>query len=121
MNEVKRVLPHLFTNRSEQIETQNVHASTKLSYLSLPYKSGKITGSRRGENKAALLGVSWFRERVIMKFCSLRIAKYGFDYVYFNNMNKVTAVHKANIVKFFDGFSWNLVKRSPKVSRHHLH
>lgn len=40
-----------------------------------------------------------------MKFCSLRIAEYGFDYVYFNNMNKVTAVHKANIVKFFDGFS----------------
>lgn len=34
---------------------------------------------------------------------SLRIAEYAFDYAYLNNREKVTAVHKANIIKLSDG------------------
>ncbi|KAE9606597.1 putative isocitrate dehydrogenase (NAD(+)) [Lupinus albus] len=38
-----------------------------------------------------------------LKFCSERIAKYAFEYAYLNNRKKVTAVHKANIMKLADG------------------
>ncbi|PNX97575.1 isocitrate dehydrogenase [Trifolium pratense] len=41
--------------------------------------------------------------QVITKFCSERIAKYAFEYAYLNNRKKVTAVHKANIMKLADG------------------
>lgn len=40
---------------------------------------------------------------MITKFCSERIAKYAFEYAYLNNRKKVTAVHKANIMKLADG------------------
>ncbi|KAG1363349.1 putative isocitrate dehydrogenase [NAD] regulatory subunit 3, mitochondrial [Cocos nucifera] len=40
---------------------------------------------------------------VMSKFCSERIAKYAFEYAYLNNRKKVTAVHKANIMKLADG------------------
>ncbi|KAJ0014562.1 hypothetical protein Pint_19765 [Pistacia integerrima] len=45
----------------------------------------------------------WRLPRVITKFCSERIAKYAFEYAYLNNRKKVTAVHKANIMKLADG------------------
>ncbi|KAE8810608.1 isocitrate dehydrogenase [Hordeum vulgare] len=41
--------------------------------------------------------------KVITKFCSERIAKYAFEYAYLNYRKKVTAVHKANIMKLADG------------------
>ncbi|KAK9666681.1 hypothetical protein RND81_14G203200 [Saponaria officinalis] len=41
--------------------------------------------------------------KVITKFCSERIAKYAFEYAYLNNRKRVTAVHKANIMKLADG------------------
>ncbi|MQL71717.1 hypothetical protein Taro_004042 [Colocasia esculenta] len=41
--------------------------------------------------------------KVITKFCSERVAKYAFEYAYLNNRKKVTAVHKANIMKLADG------------------
>lgn len=40
---------------------------------------------------------------MITKFCSERIAEYAFEYAYLNNRKKVTAVHKANIMKLADG------------------
>ncbi len=36
-------------------------------------------------------------------FCSRRIVKYAFEYALKNGRKKVTAVHKANIMKFSDG------------------
>ncbi|KAI4314635.1 hypothetical protein L6164_027523 [Bauhinia variegata] len=41
--------------------------------------------------------------KIITKFCSERIAKYAFECAYLNNRKKVTAVHKANIMKLADG------------------
>ncbi|KAL3514942.1 hypothetical protein ACH5RR_021844 [Cinchona calisaya] len=41
--------------------------------------------------------------KVMTKFCSERIAKYAFEYAYLNNRKKVSAVHKANIMKLADG------------------
>ncbi|XP_047048726.1 isocitrate dehydrogenase [NAD] regulatory subunit 1, mitochondrial-like [Lolium rigidum] len=37
------------------------------------------------------------------KLCYERIAKYAFEYAYLDNRKKVTAVHKANIMKLADG------------------
>lgn len=39
----------------------------------------------------------------ISRFASERIARFAFDYALKNNRKKVTAVHKANIMKFTDG------------------
>lgn len=41
--------------------------------------------------------------KVMTKFCSECIAQYAFEYAYLNNRKKVTAVHKANIMKLADG------------------
>lgn len=41
--------------------------------------------------------------KLITKPASERIAKFGFDYAVANNRKKVTAVHKANIMKLSDG------------------
>ena len=41
--------------------------------------------------------------KIITEKCSLRIAKYAFEYAYMNGRKKVSAVHKANIMKQADG------------------
>mmetsp|Transcript_25266 Transcript_25266/g.43627 ORF Transcript_25266/g.43627 Transcript_25266/m.43627 type:complete len:384 (+) Transcript_25266:27-1178(+) len=41
--------------------------------------------------------------KVITRQNSLRIAEYAFEYAYLNNRKRVTAVHKANIMKLCDG------------------
>lgn len=41
--------------------------------------------------------------KIITREASLRIARYAFEFAYLNNRAKVTAVHKANIMKQADG------------------
>ena len=41
--------------------------------------------------------------KIITRFASERIARYAFDYAVANGRHKVTAVHKANIMKLSDG------------------
>jgi isocitrate dehydrogenase (NAD+) len=41
--------------------------------------------------------------KIITRFASQRIARYAFDYAVKNGRHKVTAVHKANIMKLSDG------------------
>lgn len=41
--------------------------------------------------------------KVITEKKSLRTARYAFEYAYLNDRKKVTAVHKANIMKLGDG------------------
>jgi isocitrate dehydrogenase (NAD+) len=41
--------------------------------------------------------------KIVTKVKSERIAKFAFDYATRNNRKKVTAVHKANIMKLGDG------------------
>jgi isocitrate/isopropylmalate dehydrogenase len=47
---------------------------------------------------------------------SQRIAKFAFDYAIRNNRKKVTAVHKANIMKLGDGL---FMKSCQEVSANH--
>ena len=46
---------------------------------------------------------SGFSIKVISETASRRIVKFAFEYAHSNNRKKVTAVHKANILKFSDG------------------
>jgi isocitrate dehydrogenase (NAD+) len=41
--------------------------------------------------------------KIMTRDATLRIARYAFEYAYLNNRRKVTAVHKANIMKKADG------------------
>lgn len=50
----------------------------------------------------------------ISKFASERIVKFAFEYALRNNRRKVTAVHKANIMKFTDGL---FLKTSREVAQ----
>lgn len=48
--------------------------------------------------------------KIVTKRKSQRIAKFAFDYATKNNRKKVTAVHKANIMKLGDGLFLNSCK-----------
>ena len=41
--------------------------------------------------------------KVISQECSRRVAEYAFGYAFLNHRRKVTAIHKANIMKLSDG------------------
>jgi isocitrate dehydrogenase (NAD+) len=56
----------------------------------------KATGDKVGEDSAVSL-------KVISESASRRIARFAFEYARANNRKKVTAAHKANIMKFSDG------------------
>ncbi len=57
--------------------------------------------------------------RLITKNASIRICKFAFEYAKTSNRNKVTAVHKANVLKKTDGLFketfYNTAKNYPKI------
>jgi isocitrate dehydrogenase (NAD+) len=57
--------------------------------------------------------------KIITEKASTRIAKYAFEYAVANNRKKVTAVHKANIMKLSDGLFlecfYNVAKDYPQI------
>ena len=57
--------------------------------------------------------------KIITEKASTRIAKYAFEYARDNNRKKVTAVHKANIMKLSDGLFlecfYNVAKDYPEI------
>jgi isocitrate dehydrogenase (NAD+) len=52
--------------------------------------------------------------KVITEAASLRIARFAFDYAMKNGRKKVTAVHKANIMKLSDGLFLECCRRAAK-------
>jgi isocitrate dehydrogenase (NAD+) len=52
--------------------------------------------------------------KIISEFCTRRIVKYAFDYAVINQRKKVTAVHKANIMKFSDGLFLSVAREIAK-------
>jgi isocitrate dehydrogenase (NAD+) len=52
--------------------------------------------------------------KVISEFCTRRIVKYAFEYALNNKRKKVTAVHKANIMKFSDGLFLSVAREVAK-------
>jgi isocitrate dehydrogenase (NAD+) len=53
--------------------------------------------------------------KIISEFCTRRIVKYAFDYAVANKRKKVTAIHKANIMKFSDGLFLSVAREIAKA------
>ncbi|KAF2544266.1 hypothetical protein F2Q68_00028827 [Brassica cretica] len=82
------------------VESLKVVLSLKISFV---IESFDFDVTRSLENSTRFVPGVVESVEVITKFCSERIAKYAFEYAYLNNRKKVTAVHKANIMKLADG------------------
>ncbi|HEY87414.1 MAG TPA: isocitrate/isopropylmalate dehydrogenase family protein [Dehalococcoidia bacterium] len=85
-----------------------VRENTEDLYSSIEFEVGAPDTARLielvGETKEKVLGEDTsFSLKVISRTASRRIVKFAFDYAQTNNRKKVTAVHKANIMKFSDG------------------
>jgi isocitrate dehydrogenase (NAD+) len=92
----------------ENVDIVVVRENTEDLYSGIEFERGKTetakliklvaeaTGDKVREDSAVSL-------KVISESASRRIVKFAFDYARANNRKKVTAVHKANIMKFSDG------------------
>lgn len=77
-------------------------------YMGIEFQEGTPDASRVIEAVNALSAKkirpdSGISIKPISKFASRRIVKFAFEYALKNNRKKVTAVHKANIMKYTDG------------------
>ena len=85
-----------------------VRENTEDLYAGIEFQAGTESAEKAKKFMEELSGKS-IREgsaigiKPISEFGSRRIAKFAFDYARANGRKKVTAVHKANIMKFTDG------------------
>ncbi len=85
-----------------------VRENTEDLYAGIEFQTGTESAEKAKKFMEELSGKS-IREgsaigvKPISEFGSRRIAKFAFDYARANGRKKVTAVHKANIMKFTDG------------------
>ncbi|MFA5199392.1 MAG: isocitrate/isopropylmalate dehydrogenase family protein [Candidatus Omnitrophota bacterium] len=63
------------------------------------------------DTKKAIREDSGITIKPISKFASERIVRFAFEYAVKNNRQKVTCVHKANIMKFTDGLFLNTARK----------
>ncbi|GAJ11685.1 unnamed protein product, partial [marine sediment metagenome] len=85
-----------------------VRENTEDLYSGIEFEKGKpetkklleLVSKTRGEAVRDDSGVSL---KVISEMCSRRIVRFAFEYARTHQRKKVTAVHKANIMKFSDG------------------
>jgi len=94
--------------RFSDVDIIVVRENTEDLYSGIEFEAGKAetaklrklvaeaTGNKVSEDSAVSL-------KVISESASRRIVKFAFEYARANNRKKVTAVHKANIMKFSDG------------------
>jgi len=96
--------PTSFTN----VDIAVVRENTEDLYSGIEFEEGKAETARLRELVAEATG-NKIREdsgislKVISETASRRIVKFAFEYARANKRKKVTAVHKANIMKFSDG------------------
>jgi len=99
----------------EKVDIVVVRENTEDLYSGIEFERGKAetaklrklvaeaTGDKVREDSAVSL-------KVISESASRRIVKFAFEYAKANNRKKVTAVHKANIMKFSDGLFLNIAR-----------
>ncbi len=59
--------------------------------------------------------------KLITREASEKICRYAFEYAKMNNRHKVTAIHKANIMKYTDGLFWKhleMLQEIIQISKH---
>ncbi len=95
-------------SRYTNVDIIVVRENTEDLYAGVEFERGAPETERFIEEAEKLLNAPLRRDSALtMKLISVtgseRIVRYAFDYAVANNRKKVTAVHKANIMKFTDG------------------
>ena len=95
-------------SRYEKIDLVIIRENTEDLYAGIEFKMGeKDTESIINEierlSKKAIRKDSGISIKPISETCSKRIVRFAFEYAMRNKRSKVTAVHKANIMKYTDG------------------
>jgi isocitrate dehydrogenase (NAD+) len=84
-----------------------VRENTEDLYAGIEYEKGTPDALRLlkfvAETRGKVRDDSGISLKIISEFGTRRIVKFAFEYARSNNRRKVTAVHKANIMKFSDG------------------
>ena len=95
-------------SRYENVDIVIVRENIEGLYSGIEFERGTPEAARlaeliletKGETLRENSGISI---KVISEMCSRRIVRFAFEYARANHRRKVTAVHKANIMKFSDG------------------
>jgi len=106
-------------SRYEDIDLVVVRENTEDLYAGIEFEVGKpetknvIAAIEKGSNKK-ILPDSGISIKPISKTGTERIVKFAFDYAVKHNRKKVTAITKANIMKFTDGLFFAVAKEVAK-------
>jgi isocitrate dehydrogenase (NAD+) len=106
-------------SRYQNIDLVVVRENTEDLYAGIEFEEGKketanVISVIEKESKKKIRPDSGISIKPISKFGSERIVKYAFDYAVKHNRKKVTAVTKANIMKFTDGLFLAVAKEVAK-------
>jgi isocitrate dehydrogenase (NAD+) len=107
-------VPSLYKN----IDIVVVRENTEDLYAGIEYERGTPEAARLlkfvSETRGKVREDSGISLKIISEFGSRRIVKFAFDYARENKRRKVTAVHKANIMKFSDGLFLSVAREVAK-------
>jgi isocitrate dehydrogenase (NAD+) len=95
----------------ENVDIVVIRENTEDLYSGIEFVKGDKKIKTISKNIRSDAGVSI---KPISVFGSKRIVKFGFDYAVKNKRKKVTAVHKANIMKFTDGLFLDVARKISK-------
>jgi len=107
-------------SRYQNIDLVVVRENTEDLYAGIEFEEGKketadVIAAIEKASKKKIRPDSGISIKPISKFGSERIVKYAFDYAVKHNRKKVTAVTKANIMKFTDGLFFAVAKEVAKA------
>ncbi len=103
-------------SRYDNIDISIVRENTEDLYAGIEFEMGDAKTAKLIDYLNTLSGKpipmdSGISIKPISVACSERIVRFAFDYAQENNRDKVTAVHKANIMKYSDGLFLSVVRR----------
>ncbi len=106
-------------SRYENIDLVIVRENTEDLYAGIEFEEGKpetknVIAVIEKESKKKIRPDSGVSIKPISKFGTERIVRYAFDYAVKHNRKKVTAVAKANIMKFTDGLFYAVAREVAK-------
>ena len=106
-------------SRYQNIDLVVVRENTEDLYAGIEFEEGKkettdVIAAIEKASKKKIRPDSGISIKPISKFGSERIVKYAFDYALKHNRKKVTAISKANIMKFTDGLFFAVAKEVAK-------
>jgi isocitrate dehydrogenase (NAD+) len=107
-------------SRYEKIDLVIVRENTEDLYAGIEFEEGKpetknVIALIEKESKKKIRPDSGVSIKPISKFGTERIIKFAFDYAVKHNRKKVTAVTKANIMKYTDGLFYQVAREVAKA------